>query len=147
MFSTVNLSFLTAYRPPSVTIPSTFRDHPVHLPCPSRFKNVDTVHPASTHRPSHRPSHRPPTVHPTVHQPSIPPSSVLTCQQLGRIGPIGREVLVSLVYCHYKYCLLPKGEKIVPRRPNEPLADHGASGTNFFDRQGLRAIHTQTFVN
>ena len=47
----------------------------------------------------------------------------------------------------YKYCLLPKGEKFRPRRPNEPLAGHGASGTNFFDDQGLRAILTQTFKN
>ena len=30
---------------------------------------------------------------------------------LGRIGPIGREVLVSLITSHSKYCLLPKGEK------------------------------------
>ena len=66
---------------------------------------------------------------------------------LGRIGPIGREVLVSLVSSLYKYCLLPKGEKIGPRRPNEPLAGHGASGTNFFDRQGLRASLTQTLKN
>ena len=42
---------------------------------------------------------------------------------------------------------MPKGEKIGPRRPNEPLAGHGASGTNFFDRQGLRASLTQTFKN
>ena len=47
----------------------------------------------------------------------------------------------------YNYCLLPKGEKIGPRRPNEPLAGHGASGTNFFDRQGLRASLTQTLKN
>ena len=66
---------------------------------------------------------------------------------LGRKGPIGREVLVSLVSSLYKYCLLPKGEKIGPRRPNEPLAGHGASGTNFFDRQGLRASLTQTLKN
>ena len=46
-----------------------------------------------------------------------------------------------------KYCLLPKGEKIGPRRPNEPLAGHGASGTNFFDRQGLRASLTKTLKN
>ena len=59
----------------------------------------------------------------------------------------GREVLVSLVPSHSKYCLLPKGEKIGPRRPNEPLAGHGASGTNFFDRQGLRASLTQTLKN
>ena len=43
--------------------------------------------------------------------------------------------------------LWPKGEKIGPRRPNEPLAGHGASGTNFFDRQGLRASLTQTLKN
>ena len=56
-------------------------------------------------------------------------------------------MLVSLVSSLYKYCLLPKGEKIGPRRPNEPLAGHGASGTNFFDRQGLRASLTQTLKN
>ncbi len=55
-----------------------------------------------------------------------------------------RSVL-SYVSSHSKYCLLPKGEKICPRRPNEPLAGHGASGTNFFDRQGLPASLTQTF--
>ena len=55
-----------------------------------------------------------------------------------------RSVL-SYVSSHSKYCLLPKGEKIGPRRPNEPLAGHGASGTNFFDRQGLRASLTQNF--
>ena len=31
--------------------------------------------------------------------------------------------------------------------PNEPLAGHGASGTNFFERQGLRASLTQTLIN
>ena len=55
--------------------------------------------------------------------------------------------MVSLVSLLYKYCLLPKGEKIGPRRPNEPLAGHGASGTNFFDHQGLRASLTQTLKN
>ena len=55
--------------------------------------------------------------------------------------------MASLVSLLYKYCLLPKGEKIGPRRPNEPLAGHGASGTNFFDRQGLRASLTQTLKN
>ena len=55
--------------------------------------------------------------------------------------------MVSLVSSLSKYCLLPKGEKIGPRRPNEPLAGHGASGTNFFDRQGLRASLTQTLKN
>ena len=55
-----------------------------------------------------------------------------------------RSVL-SFVSSHSKDCLLPKGEKIGPWRPNEPLAGHGASGTNFFDRQGLRASLTQTF--
>ena len=56
-------------------------------------------------------------------------------------------MLVSLDTSLYKYCLLPKGEKIGPRRPDEPLAGHGASGTNFFDRQGLRASLTQTLKN
>jgi hypothetical protein len=69
------------------------------------------------------------------------------CFFLGQIGPIGREVLVILVSSLYKYCLLPKGEKIGPRRPNEPLAGHGASGTNFFDCQGLRVSLTQTLKN
>ena len=55
--------------------------------------------------------------------------------------------MVSLVSSLYKYCLLPKGEKIGPRRPNEPLAGHGASGTNFFDRQGLRASLIKTLNN
>ena len=67
--------------------------------------------------------------------------------QMARIAPIGRELLVSLISLLYKYCLLPKGEKIGPRRPNEPLAGHGASGTNFFDRQGLRASLTLTLKN
>ena len=66
---------------------------------------------------------------------------------LGRIGPIGRESLVSLVTSLSKYCLLSKGEKIDPRRPNEPLAGHRASGSNCFDRQGFRASLTQTLKN
>jgi hypothetical protein len=52
---------------------------------------------------------------------------------LGRIGPI---VWVSLVFYHSKYCLFPKGEKIGPLRPNEPLAD-----------QFFRASLTQTLIN
>ncbi len=43
---------MTAYRPPSVIIPSSIRDHPVHMSWPSRSKIFDTVHPESTHRPS-----------------------------------------------------------------------------------------------
>ena len=57
------------------------------------------------------------------------------------------RIMGSLVSFLYKYCFLPKGEKIGPRRPNEPLAGHGASGTNFFDRQCLCASLTQTLKN
>ena len=61
-------------------------------------------------------------------------------------------MFVSLVPSHFKYCLLPEGEKIGPRRPNEPLASHGAMGNfkvmgNFFDHQGLRSSLTQTLKN
>ena len=56
-------------------------------------------------------------------------------------------MLVSLATSLSKYCLLPKGEKIGLRRPNEPLAGHGASGTYFFYRQGLLASLTQTLKN
>ena len=56
--------------------------------------------------------------------------------------------------CVGKFSLLPlkilffaQGRKNWFPAPNEPLAGHGASGTNFFDRQGLRASLTQTLKN
>ena len=70
---TVNLSFLTTFpssfrdhpvhlpwpsRPPSVIIPSTFRDHPVHLPLPFFLVRFSWL-PFQFHRPSYRSSYRP----------------------------------------------------------------------------------------
>ncbi len=40
-----------------------------------------------------------------------------------------------------------QGEKIGPCRPNESIAVDWASGTNFFDRHGLRVSLTQALKN
>ena len=57
------------------------------------------------------------------------------------------RIIGNLVPFYSKYCLLPKGEKIGPRRPNEPLAGHGASGPIFSTARAFVPVSLRPLKN
>ena len=70
-------------------------------------------------------------------------SAISGSNRADRPRSLGKFSLISLQILSFA-----QGRKNwAPAPPYDPLAGHGASGTNFFDRQGLRASLTQTLKN